>query len=171
MMKETPLEQVLTSFCKADMMQHLASYPHDFEEAIHLAISNKQPYSWRAAWLLWSCMEENDKRIRKYIPEIIDYLKSCIDGQQRELLKILYLMEIDEEYEGKLFDTCISIWEKINKQPSVRYNAFRMIVKITNKYPDLSNEIAFLTESHYLDTLSPGVRRGIFKMIKETSHF
>jgi hypothetical protein len=169
MMKETPLEQVLTSFCKADMMQHLASYPHDFEEAIHLAISNKQPYSWRAAWLLWSCMEENDRRIRKYIPEIIGFLNSCHDGHQRELIKILYLMEIDEDHEGMLFDFCMGIWEKLNKQPSVRYNALRMIVKIAEKYPDLYREIAFLTESHYLETLSPGVRRGIIKMIEVSS--
>lgn len=169
-MNETPLEQVLTSFNKVRMIQHLASHPHDFEEAIHLAISNKQPYSWRAAWLLWSCMEKNDKRIRKYIPKIIGYLNSCHDGQQRELIKILYLMEIDEKYEGILFDTCIGVWEKLNKQPSVRYNAFRMVVKIAKKYPDLYREIDFLTESHYLDTLSPGVRRGIIKIIKETSH-
>jgi hypothetical protein len=170
MIKETLLEQVLTSFCKADMIRHLASHPHDFIEAIHLSISNKQPYSWRAAWLLWSCMEENDSRIRKFIPEIIGLLNSCHDGQQRELIKILYLMEIDEEHEGILFDTCIGVWEKLNKQPSVRYNAFRMIVKIARKYPDLYREIAFLTEHHYLDTLSPGVKRGIIKMIKETSH-
>ena len=40
---------------------------YDFEEIIKLAIVDKQPYSWRAAWLLWSCMDKNDQRIHKYI--------------------------------------------------------------------------------------------------------
>ena len=54
------LEHILTSSCEADMIFYIASHPEDFKEATKLAISNKQPYSWRAAWLLWSCMEEND---------------------------------------------------------------------------------------------------------------
>jgi len=49
------------------MISYLKSHPDDFEEIIKLAIVDKQPYSWRAAWLLWSCMDKNDQRIHKYI--------------------------------------------------------------------------------------------------------
>jgi hypothetical protein len=38
-------------------------------------------------------------------------------------------------------------------------------VRIASKYPDLSNEIALITQNHYLETLSPGVRRAVMKMI------
>ncbi len=65
----------------------MENHPEYFNEAIELALVDKQPYSWRAAWLLWSCMEENDKRIRKYLKKIIDSLKSKDDGHQRELTK------------------------------------------------------------------------------------
>ncbi len=51
------------------------------------------------------------------------------------------------------------------KQPSVRLNAFRLMVMIVKKYPDLLNEITFLTESQYTDTLSAGVKKYISKMI------
>ena len=164
---ETALEHILTSSYKAEMISYMNAHPEDFEEAINLAISNKQPYSWRAARLLWSCMEENDQRIQGYIRNIINTLTTKNDDHQRELLKILLQMELNEEYEGFLFNVCVTVWEKINKKPSVRLTAFKVIVKIAKKYPDLSHEIIFLTQNQYLDSLSPTVKRSISRMIKE----
>ncbi len=66
----------------------------------------------------------------------------------------------------KNFIVC-RIWEKIGKQPSVRYHAFKQLSSIAKKYPELLNEIAFLTESMYMDSLSAGVKRGIIRMTKE----
>ncbi|MCK5103860.1 MAG: hypothetical protein KAR17_13645, partial [Cyclobacteriaceae bacterium] len=91
---ETTLEHILTNSYKADMISYLESHPDDFEEAIRLAISDKQPYSWRAAWLLWSCMDKNDQRIKSYIKDIINTLTSKNDDQQRELFIILQQMEL-----------------------------------------------------------------------------
>jgi len=153
------------SFYKEEMIHYVANHPESFEELVQLAMADKQPYSWRAAWLLWSCMADNDSRIKGRIRNIIGSLKGKNDGHQRELLKILYQMDLDEKYEGLLFDHCVSIWEKINKKPSVRFNAFKMIVKISRNYPELSQEIAFLLQDHYLETLSKGVRHSITRMI------
>jgi hypothetical protein len=161
---ETELEKVLMSFYKDAMISFMASHPESFGEAIELALGDRQPYSWRAAWLLWSCMEENDSRIKKHIRRIIGSLKGKEDGHQRELLKILYLMDLDEKHEGSVFDHCIKIWEKINKRPSVRFNAFKMILKISRKHPELYQEIGLLLQDHYLDTLSPGIRQGLLRM-------
>ncbi len=143
------------------------AHPEFFEEAIQLAIADKQPYSWRAAWLLWSCMEENDQRIRKYIKRIVSSIKTKNNGHQRELLKILLQMELKEEYEGILFNICMDIWEQINKTPSVRINALKFIIKIAKKHNELAKEITFLTEDHYLESLSPGVKHSVSKLMKE----
>ncbi|MCK5494662.1 MAG: hypothetical protein KAJ14_16245 [Candidatus Omnitrophica bacterium] len=162
---ETTLEYILTNSYKADMISYLESHPDDFEEAIRLAISDKQPYSWRAAWLLWSCMDKNDQRIKSYIKDIINTLTSKNDDQQRELFIILQQMELEEEYEGILFNICVNVWEKVNKKPSVRYNAFKLIIKIVKKHPDLSHEVIFLTQNQYMDSLSDTVKKSISKMI------
>ena len=164
-MAETKLEHILTNSYKADMISYMNSHPEDFEEVIELAIADKQPYSWRAAWLLWSCMEKNDQRIQGYVEKIIDTLLSKNDDQLRELLIILQQMELSDDDKGKLFDICINIWEKIGKQPSVRYNAFKLMVKIIKIHPDLYKEITFLTESQYTDSLSDTVKKSISKMI------
>ena len=164
---ETAFEQVLTNTYKAGMISYMAAHPEDFEEAIQLAISDKQPYSWRAAWLLWSIMEVNDTRIQEYIKDIIGTIANRNDDHQRELLKILQQMEINEEYEGLLFNLCTTVWDKIKKKPSVRLTAFKMMVKIAKNHPDLSREIIFLTQDQYMDSLSPAAKKSIFKMIKE----
>ncbi|MCK9617614.1 MAG: hypothetical protein M0R21_07230 [Lentimicrobiaceae bacterium] len=163
-MMKTKLEHILTHSYKADMISYMKSHPEDFDELIKLAIADKQPYSWRAAWLLWSCMDKNDRRIHRYAEKIIDTLPTKCDNQLRELLIILQRMELNDDYEGKLFDICVNIWEKIGKQPSVRYNAFKLIVKTVKNHPDLSKEIIFMTESHYMDSLSDTVKKSIFKM-------
>jgi hypothetical protein len=163
---ETALEWILTNAYKTEMISYLSTHPEDFEEAIKLAIADKQPYSWRAAWLLWSCMEKNDRRIQRYVKNIIETISDKNDGQQRELLIILQQMEINEELEGLLFNHCVKVWEKINKKPSVRLNAFKMIVKIAQKYPDLSHEIIFLTQDQYIDSLSSTVKKSVSEMIK-----
>jgi len=75
------------------------------------------------------------------------------------------LMDLNEQQEGVVFDLCMNMWETIQKAPSVRHTAFKMIVRITEKYPDLKKEIAFITRNHYLETLSPGIRRSVEKMV------
>ena len=164
---ETELERILTNSYKADMISYLTSHPEAFKEAFKLAISDKQPYSWRAAWLLWSCMEKNDQRVQGHVKDLIDSIPTKNDNEQRELFLILQKMELNEELDGILFNICVSVWEKINKKPSVRFNAFRLIVKIVKKYPELSNEIRFLTQNQYMISLSPTATKSIFRMIKK----
>jgi hypothetical protein len=164
---QSPLERTLTSCYKDEMISFMNSHPECFEEAVELAVSNKQPYSWRAAWLLWSVIEENDKRIKKFIRRIVNAAKTKNDSHQRELLKILLMMELDKKYEGVLFNICMGIWEQISKAPSVRVNALKLIVKIANKHPELKQEIPFLAQDHYLESLSPGARHSVKKRLKE----
>jgi len=164
---QTDLEHILTSFYKNGMISYMDTHPEDFEEAIQLAVSNKQPYSWRAAWLLCNCMNKNDTRLQRHTKNIIDALKDKKDGHQRELLILLLQMDLDEDYEGILFQLCVDIWVKINKSPSLRITAFRALIKIAKKYPELSNEIIFLSQNQYLETLSPGIKNSVSKMIME----
>ncbi len=161
----TELKHLLTSAYKDEMIVFLTSHPEHFDEAVALAVADDQPYSWRAAWLLFDCMEESDPRITRYIPKMIRALPDRADGHQRELLKILLRMELRETEESRLFDVCLSLWEAIHKSPSVRLTAFKFILKMAKKYPELANELAGLTQEWFLDTLAPGVRKSISRMV------
>jgi hypothetical protein len=167
---ESTFEKKLLSSYKDEMIFFMDAHPEYFEEAIELTIADKQPYSWRAAWLLWSCMDKNDQRIQKYIRKIVATLETKNDGHQRELLKILLNMDLKEEYEGKIFNHCMNIWEKIDKAPSVRVNALKFIIKIAKKHPELAHEITFLTQEHYLESLSHGAKHSVSKLMRELNH-
>lgn len=165
---QSPLEKTLTSCYKDEMISFMNAHPEYFEEAVELAVSDKQPYSWRAAWLLWSVIEEDDKRIKKFINRIVNAAKTKSDNHQRELLKILLMMNLNEKHEGVLFDICINVWEQFGKPPSVRVNALKLIVKIANKHPELKQEISFLAQEHYLASLSPGARHSASKLFNQS---
>ncbi|MBT8283936.1 MAG: hypothetical protein HKO75_01015 [Flavobacteriaceae bacterium] len=168
MSTETLLEQKLLHSHKKEMIVFLKKHPEYFDEAVELAIQNKQPYSWRAAWVLWSYISKNDIRIKNHIPKLIKAIRNKADGHQRELLKILLEMNLNEEEEGYLFDLCVTLWEDVEKKPSIRYTAFKFIIKMAKKHPELSNEILLLAQDKYLNSLSPGVHRSIKKMITNT---
>ena len=161
----TNLEYVLTHSQKDDWMIYIASQEEDFPELIHLSISDKQPYSWRASWLLSSCMENKDKRVRKYIKKIIDILPARPNNQQRALLKVLQKMELVQDYEAPIFNLCANIWKDIKNNPSLRFQAIKIMTAIAKKYPDLRHEIQLLTDTNYKDNLSDIIQKSIKKLI------
>jgi hypothetical protein len=165
---ESSLKEILISSYKTDMISFMDTHPEYFDEAIKLAISDEPLFSWRAAWLLWSCMKEDDPRIKGCIKDIIKVVATKDDNHQRELLKILSLMELNGKYESFLFDLCINIWKQIDKKPSVRFNAFKFLVKTAKKHPELSHEVNCLMQDEYLESLSPGARKSVSKIMRGT---
>jgi len=154
-------------FNKDEIVGYLQKNPEQFDLTFNLALENEYPQSWRAAWVVNHCIEKNDRRIQPFISTIMEVLNQKQDGHQRELLKILENATIPEDLEGELFDLCVTIWGSVEKSPSVRIVAFRTIVQIVSKYPELKNEIDFLTQDHYLDSLSAGIRNSCQKQINK----
>ncbi len=140
-----------------------------YYSAIELAITNKQPFAWRATWILKHCTSKNDIRITPYINDFIKAIAHKKEGHQREILNILLKMDLNETQEGRLFDICMSLWETIAKAPSVRYLAYKHIHKICESHPDLKSEIDFITQPHYLESLSPGIKKGILTLSKKNN--
>lgn len=164
---DASLEWILTNTYKADLIAWLTARPEAFEEIIKLSLTGKQPVAWRAAWLLWSCMSENDQRVQPYTAEMVGSLAGRNDNHQREILIILRKMEIPEETEGLLFDLCTKVWENAGKKPAVRLNAFKLLVKIAGKHPELQKELIFLTQPHYIVSLSPAAHKSILRLMKK----
>lgn len=164
---ETKLEKKLLCSYKKDLVAYMDNHPEFFEEAISLALSDKQPYSWRAAWLLADCMVYNDKRIKKHIKEIARSIELREDGHQRELLRILLNTDSGSNEEGIIFDICMNLWEQPGKPPAVRVNALKLISKIAKKHPELAKELSFLTQEHLMESLSAGGRNSVSKIMKQ----
>ncbi len=162
------LQHILTgSLRKEKLILFLKKNPDLFDEVITVSLGNDKPQAWRATWLLGHCITGDDKRIRPHINSIFKVLLEKGDGHQREFLKILRRMKLNEKQEGILFDKAIKIWEDINKSASVRSFAFLVIAETVEKYPELLSEVEFLTQAHYVETLTPGIRHSIIKTINK----
>lgn len=149
------------------MIEFMKSHPEYFPELIAYSLSDNEKYAWRASWLLWSCIEPNDKRLRKYVNKIVECLPTKKDNQQRELLILLQKMDIESSLDAQLIDICIRIWKKKQKSASLRYNAFKLLIQIARNYPELSKEIQLLTEPHYIAELSATAQKAVLKLTKE----
>jgi len=160
------LDDILTGrLLKIELVSFLRKHPELFEETIKISLGDQSPQSWRAAWLIGHYMKKNDALLLPYVDSFLSKIGDKGDGHQRELLKILNRMKLTEDQEGRLFDASLSIWEEIHKSPSVRGTAFRTIQNIIKKYPELKHEIEHLTQSHYTETLSPGIKHSFYKSI------
>jgi hypothetical protein len=149
------LEDILTGHLrKDDMLVFMKENPDQFANALNIALSDDKNLGWRAAWIIHTIMYKNDSRIKKHIGKLIKSIKNKNDGHQRELLRILMKMEIDEDNEGYLLDQCIFIWGNINKSSSVRIISFRIITGLLKKYPELHDEVLPLTQKNYYENLS-----------------
>lgn len=161
------LRSILMKRRKPEMISFLLENPEYFEEAMELALQNEVDHSWRAAWMIVGTVKKNDPRIKPYILKILDIIPDRRDGHQRELLKILLTMKLEEDFESLLFDLSVQLWEQIRKKPSVRYYAFKGMINVAEKYPELKNEVLSLTQPHFVNPLSAGIRKGILKEIEE----
>lgn len=164
---QSELKSILLKRRKAAMVEFYQNRPECFEEAMEMALSQEIPFCWRAAWMIGGDIKKNDPRIAPYASKIIELLHSFEDGHQRELLKIVLQLPLTEEQESLLFDLSVDLWEQIRKKSSVRHFAFKAMVQVAKKYPELTHEILLLTEPHYINPLSPGIKKSVFKMLEE----
>lgn len=161
------LENILTNTLKKTMIEYINDNPDEFDNLVQLIFTDRQPFAWRAAWLTWSCMDENDVRIEKYVLSLIDCLPDKPSNMRKDIYCILANMNVDEDHEGRLFDQCISDWENLSNKPAVRANALKVIIKIGKKYPELLPEIRALTKDLYLQNASIGLKKSVEKRISQ----
>lgn len=169
--EQSPLKYVLTHNYKDGMIKFVMDNPVVFDELFELSISDDQPYSWRSAWLIWDCIEDNDPRLASKIDLILDIYPSLSESQQREYLMTLDKVELNEQQEGILYNLCESLWKDVKQKASIRYRAFKMMIKIMKKYPELQTEFPFLITDYYIQNLSRGAKHSVNKLIHNPKLF
>ena len=114
-----------SDFCEVALGRFLHHTPSS-EMANADDMNRSMRNAWRIAWEIGHKITKNDEYIKPHIDAIITALNCKKDGHQRELLKILEKMDLNEIQEGLLFNECIIIWKKTDKIPSVRIKAFQI---------------------------------------------
>ena len=164
---QTELQRVLVSNYKEGMVRYLDHHPQDLKELVELAIEDLQPYSWRAAWLLAGYIQSGNVFVQNYLNTILTVLPSRAHNQQRDLLRLIDKLSLSEEQASRLYDLSVGLWEQVALAPAVRYNAFKQMVRIIKRYPELRHELELVLEPRYTHDLTKGVRHSVGKMVKD----
>ncbi len=152
---------------KQRIINQLNNNKKEFESFFLFSISDEEPLAWRAAWLIRDCLIKNDERLVGKGLMITKAIKGKSDGHQRELLKNLTYIVLDEDFEGYLFDECMTIWETLACIPSTRITAFKTMMRIAEKYPELKQDLKLLTGPEYTENLTPGIAASLRKELKK----
>jgi len=118
-----------------------------FETLLRLALHEKDPLAWRAAWLLDGCDEKKPGMARKHIPGIVKALPGLKSvGSIRSLLRMLTRHRIPENEQGLLIDLCFTYLVSERCPVAVKAHAMQVIYNHVLIYPELKNELIAVIE-------------------------
>ncbi len=114
---------------------------------LHLALHEKDPIAWRAAWVLDGSDELKSGLARKHISKIVKALPELESmGTLRSLLRMLTRYDIPENEQGLLIDLCFSYLVSELYPVAVKAHAMQIIYHHVLLYPELKNELIAVIE-------------------------
>jgi len=113
-----------------------------FRSLLDLALTEKDPLAWRAAWILDGVDEKHPGLAAVQIAEIIRKLPGLKSkGTLRSLLRLLCRYEIPEEAQGLLIDLCFGYLVSELYPVAVKVHAMQIIFNHVLLYPELKGEL------------------------------
>lgn len=133
---------------------------------VELCLGEDPKLNWRAAWLIRSLPRAEVQALFPSALGLIDRLQQPCprDGYWREILKLISLLELNEEEEGLLYDAAIKIWEDLSLASAVRATALFTMAQIAEHYPELKQELLAYQDDHFLQGISPGIKKQIQRL-------
>lgn len=163
-MSKAVIKLLSVRLSKAEYLKAIRTEQISFTELLDVAIKGSDSHSWRSAWLVGLLSKRNDERITPRINDILTAVMSKVDGHQREFIKLLSRMKMSEDQQSIFFDQCVNIWKSIEKKPATRIFAYQFMINMRKKFPELKAEIDFLSQEHYTESLSPGIKKSFIRL-------
>lgn len=114
---------------------------------LDLALNEKDPVAWRAAWILDGSDELHPGLAYNSIGQIVCRLPEVeSSGTLRSLLRLLCRYPIDEEDQGILIDLCFGYMVSELYPVAVKVHAMQIIYNHVLMYPELKEELVTVIE-------------------------
>ena len=118
-----------------------------FRSLLDIALLDKDPEAWRAAWVLDGSDEQNPGIALKHISAIVQQLLQLESrGSLRSMLRLLCRYEIHEEDQGLLIDLCFGYMVSELYPVAVKVHAMQIIYNHVLIYPELKDELVSVLE-------------------------
>ena len=136
-----------------------------FDVLIEIIMKEESPLPQRAAWVLRYAAEPHPHLLLPHISAFIDILQQPVhDSLKRSITIVLQLIEIPEEYLGKLVDVSFQLLDNPKEAIAIRANAIDLLYKICKKEPALMQELRLVVEAH-LEHASAGFKAKARKVL------
>ncbi|PID92410.1 MAG: hypothetical protein CSA96_03450 [Bacteroidetes bacterium] len=154
---------------KNDLTKRILEEPACRQSLLRLALRDKDPLAWRAAWI-FDAADEQEAFARGFIPEIVQALPGLkSSGSMRCLLRMLSRYEIPEDEQGILLDICFSSLVSEAAPIAVKAHAMQIIYQHSLLYPELGRELKTILEDQ-MENNTAGYKsraRRILKQLKK----
>ena len=138
-----------------------------FNTLVDLALHEKDPVAWRAAWVLDGSDEKKHGLARKHISAIVSALPQLESkGTLRSLLRLLSRHRIPERDQGLLIDLCFSYLVSEQYPVAVKAHAMQIIYHHVLLYPELKKELITVLRDQ-ADNNSVGFKSRGNRLIKQ----
>lgn len=158
-MTKTDLEDMIRSWENlALMVRYIADYPEYLDLLMEKTKDDSQPENWRAAWMIDKIHDKHPELVKKYIPEITRFVTvTKSPGKKRHLIKLISLNDIAPNDLATMLNFCLNVFTDTAEPISVRVHAMQVLYNVSEKEPDLKNELIELIENEIELHNSPGL--------------
>ena len=147
-MTKNELIDLINSWENLQYLQNeLVKKPELYRLLIEIAFYDKNPKSWRAAYLVDKINDKNPEMLQPFISEMIEQLKvEQNESKKRHFLKLISMNDLPFDELGFLTDYCIDVFTSDKMPVAVRVHAMQVLYNITEKQTDLKSEILLIVE-------------------------
>lgn len=140
-----------------------------FLELMHLFLTDEYRVVQRVAWVVGALGETHPEWFIDFLPNIIQKIKQPEhEAVKRNCLRVLTFLDIQEEWQGEVFDICFHIIGSFEELPAPKAYSITIITNYIKTYPELALELNILLEQ-ILPNEGPAVRskaRQFYKVYK-----
>jgi len=146
--------------------------PDLIHELWEIYLSDQEPISRRAAWIIDTVSENEPTWVEPYIARLIDLLPTFRhDGMKRHGLRMIARNNISEELQADLMNICFEWLLSPTEAVAAKFHCMMILYTISNKLPEIKNELIDTIEFQMSEG-TPGFRsigrKLLNKLYKET---
>ena len=129
-----------------------------WESLANLCLHSDDMISWRSAWLLVELSPAKLNALTIDIRALIRHARRRNASVQREFFKLLEKLDLPIAQRGEYYNWAVDAWLQRNNPSSTRITALRAMIRMSELYPELKQEIIQMGSRDLLESLSPGIK-------------
>jgi hypothetical protein len=129
-----------------------------FPALMDITLEGNERVNWRASWAADKINEMIPGIAAEWIPKLTEALSGLKhNGKKRQYLKLISLYPISENNESFLFGYCLDKLTSETEDISVRVYSMQILYNISEKEPELKEELLQIIEHEMEYRSSPGI--------------